>query len=71
MKSVDRLTPREFETMKLLAVGKTSEEIAKILEISSHTVSTNASLIFAKTGCPNRVALAHWAIANKYVELMY
>lgn len=32
------LTPREFETLKWTAVGKTSWEIAQILNISQHTV---------------------------------
>ena len=44
------LTNREFEIVKLIESGLSSEEIAEKLFISKHTVSTHRSNILEKTG---------------------
>ena len=58
------LTKREVEVLKLLAVGKTNNEIADTLFISDKTVATHVSNIFGKTGAGNRTEAA--AFAGKY-----
>ena len=55
------LTPRESETLALLAVGATNGEIAERLYISSHTVKTHLYNIYKKINVPNRFQAALWA----------
>jgi len=44
------LTPREFEIIELISNGLTSEQIAKQLFVSPHTVNTHRRNIMDKTG---------------------
>lgn len=53
-----RLTLREVEILRLIARGRTNAEIAAQLDVSQNTVKTHLKHILAKTGCPNRTALA-------------
>ena len=52
------LTPRQFAVTMLVASSLTNKEIAKIMRISSHTVSHHLSNIFDRSGCGNRTELA-------------
>jgi DNA-binding CsgD family transcriptional regulator len=52
------LSSREREVAQLLAQGKTNQEIADDLFISSHTVAAHVARILAKTGCKNRTEAA-------------
>jgi DNA-binding NarL/FixJ family response regulator len=52
----DKLTPREVELMKLVARGKTNEEIATPLELSLGAVRNQLSSIFAKLQVSSRTA---------------
>jgi DNA-binding response OmpR family regulator len=57
-----RLTPREQEVLTLLADGKTQDEIAESLVISSRTVGTHIERILSKLGVHSRaqaVAVAY------------
>jgi DNA-binding CsgD family transcriptional regulator len=51
------LTSREREVHYWLCQGKTNDEIAVILGISSHTVKNHLSLIFQKLGVESRYAV--------------
>ena len=53
-----RLTAREREVHHWLAQGKTNDEIAGILGISTHTVKHHVDHIFQKLGVENRYAAA-------------
>ena len=44
------LTPRQRETIQLLAEGKTNKEVAALLNISVKTVETHRANIMLKTG---------------------
>jgi DNA-binding CsgD family transcriptional regulator len=55
------LTPREFEVLRLLSQGFPNTGIAKILEISPHTVKTHVISIFNKLGINDRIQAAVWA----------
>jgi DNA-binding NarL/FixJ family response regulator len=57
----DGLTVREAEILSLMAQGLTNPEIAARLFLSSHTVKTHISRIFAKTGSRDRVAAIGYA----------
>ena len=52
------LSPREQEVANWVAQGKSNEEIAIILGISSHTVKNHLDKIFRKLGVENRCAAA-------------
>ncbi|MCH8186543.1 MAG: AAA family ATPase [Chloroflexi bacterium] len=55
------LTQREVEVLRLIAAGKSNQEIAEELFISPHTVIRHVSNIFAKTGSTNRADAATYA----------
>jgi DNA-binding CsgD family transcriptional regulator len=48
------LSPREREVVHWLGQGKSNDEIATILGISSHTVKNHVDHIFQKLGVHNR-----------------
>jgi DNA-binding response OmpR family regulator/DNA-binding CsgD family transcriptional regulator len=52
------LTPREAEVLYWMAQGKTSPEIALILESAVNTVKKHAQRIYTKLGVENRTAAA-------------
>jgi DNA-binding CsgD family transcriptional regulator len=51
------LTPREREVAQLLARGASSEEIARTLWISRHTVKDHTKAVYAKLGVGGRAEL--------------
>lgn len=55
------LTQREAEILGLIARGLTNPEIAARLFLSSHTIKTHISRIFAKTGSRDRAAAIGYA----------
>ena len=57
----DGLTQREAEILALIARGLTNPEIAAQLYLSSHTIKTHISRIFAKTGSRDRAAAIGYA----------
>jgi DNA-binding NarL/FixJ family response regulator len=57
----DGLTQREAEILGMIARGMTNPEIAAQLFLSSHTVKTHISRIFAKTGSRDRAAAIGYA----------
>ena len=57
----DGLTEREVEVLRLIASGRSNQEIADELFISQHTVVRHASNIFSKIGVTNRTEAASYA----------
>jgi DNA-binding NarL/FixJ family response regulator len=62
------LSPREEEITKLVAESHSSEEIARLLNISRKTVERHRENILAKLGMRDRVQLTRWAIRHGLVE---
>jgi len=60
--SLDPLTPRELEVVKLVAEGHTSDEIGGLLFISRKTVDRHRANILEKLGMRDRVDLTRYAI---------
>jgi LuxR family transcriptional regulator of csgAB operon len=63
-----RLTKREKEILKYVALGKTNEEIAEKLHISILTVKTHVRNIYNKINVPNRIQAIFWVTKN-YLHL--
>ena len=62
-----RLTPREAEVLKLIAAGKSNQEIAQELVISFNTVTNHVKNILGKTGSSNRTEAANFAFQHGLV----
>ena len=63
----ERLTTREFEVFRLIAVGKSISEIAGTLNLSANTVSTYRSRILNRTGFRSNADIIAYAIRNGLV----
>jgi DNA-binding NarL/FixJ family response regulator len=60
--STVELSPREDEVLRLIGAGLSNAEIAERLRIGITTVKTHIASLMAKTGSPNRVRLAVFAV---------
>ena len=60
--SPEKLTERETDVLRLLALGKANKEIAAELYISETTVKTHVSNILMKLGVPSRTQAALYAV---------
>lgn len=58
----DKLTGRELEVLRLIALGHTSVEVARILQISSRTVESHRARVHAKLGLSTRAELVRYAL---------
>lgn len=63
----DRLSPREWEVLALLAQGRTNQQIAEALFISQRTVERHVSHILAKLALGSRTAAVAYAIRRQLV----
>jgi len=61
-KTLDQLTPTEFQVLRLIGQGKSNEEIAEALFISKNTVRSHIKSIYAKLDTHSRLQLALYAI---------
>lgn len=66
---IDSLTKREFEVLKLLAVGMYNKEIAEKLNISERTVKNHISNIFKKLEVTDRTQAAVFTIRNNLIKI--
>ncbi|HEY4207636.1 MAG TPA: response regulator transcription factor [Puia sp.] len=62
------LSDREFEVLKLLAMGKSLVEIGNSLSITPATVSTYRARILSKMDLPNNAALVRYAISHHLID---
>ncbi len=65
----DPLTPRELETLRLIAQGMSNQEIAAALTISERTVSKHVSNILDKLHLANRTQAALYALRHGLASL--
>lgn len=59
------LTARELQVLRLITLGYSNSQIAKILSITLHTVKAHVQAILYKLQVKNRVQAA--VIASKYL----
>lgn len=57
----DGLTPRETEVLRLVAAGRSNDEIADLLYVSRATVKTHLNHLLAKTASRDRAQLVGYA----------
>jgi len=61
-KTLDQLTPTEFQVLRLIGQGKSNDEIAEAMFISKNTVRSHIKSIYAKLDTHSRLQLALYAI---------
>ncbi len=66
--SMQKLSAREFEIFRLLAEGKTTEEIGKLLKISQKTVANYCTLMKQKLGISTSFELVRMAMRQGIIE---
>ncbi len=64
----DPLSEREREVLRLLALGHTNQEIAKMLYISVRTAETHRAHIMQKLRLSSRAELVRYALENALIE---
>jgi two-component system response regulator NreC len=64
----DPLSDREREVLRLLALGHTNQEIAKMLYISVRTAETHRAHIMQKLGLTSRAELVRHALSEGLLE---
>jgi two-component system response regulator NreC len=62
--AADPLSEREREVLRLLALGHTNQEIAKLLFISVRTAETHRAHIMQKLGLGSRAELVRYALSQ-------
>ena len=64
----ETLTPRERQVTQLLAEGKSTKEVASILNVSVKTAETHRSNIMSKLGLHSVTELVLYAVKNSIVQ---
>ena len=65
---VDPLSEREREVLRMLALGHTNQEIAKMLYISVRTAETHRAHIMQKLGLASRAELVRYALSEGLLD---
>jgi two-component system response regulator NreC len=65
----DKLTPREREVLRLIALGHTSVEIADKLGLSPRTIETHRARIHRKLGFGTRAELVRYALQHELLRV--
>jgi len=63
--SVEELTPRELDVLRLLVKGNTNRQIAQLLDLSVRTVENHRANLMGKLGLSSRVDLVQYAEEHK------
>ena len=63
------LTPRETDVLRLVADGRTNEEVGVAMGVTSKTVEAHLGRIFERTGVQSRTELATRAIREGWLDL--
>jgi len=64
----ENLSDREYQTLMMIASGKTVSEIAKELSLSVKTISEYRSRLLAKMNLKTSAELTHYAIRNQLID---
>ena len=69
--ALDALSPRELQVLRMVAGGKTSKEIAVILDLRELTVRSYRKTMMKKLGVNNVAGLTRLALATGLTQLTY
>jgi DNA-binding NarL/FixJ family response regulator len=64
----ENLSDREYQTLMMIASGKTVSEIARELSLSVKTISEYRSRLLAKMNLKTSAELTHYAIRNQLID---
>ena len=64
-----RLSPREHDVVRLVADGRTNDEIGSALRIGSKTVETHLARLFERLGVASRTELAIRAVREGWLDV--
>lgn len=64
----EKLSNREFEIFKMLAMGKTLTQVAESMSLAITTISTHRSRILKKLDVASNSELTRYAIANQIIR---
>ncbi len=67
--ATDKLTARELEVLRLIALGHTNVEIARKLQLSPRTVETHRARIQRKLGLTTRAELVRYALRRGLLKV--
>jgi two-component system response regulator DegU len=67
--ALDGLSPREVQVLRLVADGKTSKEIATLLDLSEQTVRSYRKTMMKKLGVNNVAGLTQLALSTGLTQL--
>jgi len=66
--SIDSLTPRQREILQMIAEGKSTKEIAFVLEVSGKTIETHRSALMERLDIHDVAGLVLYAVRNRLVS---
>ncbi len=69
MAGLARLSPREHDVVRLVADGRTNDEIGSALQIGSKTVETHLARLFERLGVASRTELAMRAVREGWLDV--
>jgi len=67
--SMESLTPRQREILQMIAEGKSTKQIAYVLELSVKTVETHRAALMERLAIPHVAGLVLYAVRNRLVSI--
>jgi two-component system, NarL family, invasion response regulator UvrY len=64
----ETLSDREFQVLRMMAAGRTVQQIADELMLSAKTISTYRARILEKLGLSSNAEMIHYAINHRLIE---
>lgn len=71
MKTIEQLTARELEVLRLTALGLMWKEMSGELGISPKTIEKHAGKLRKRLGIFDTARLTHYALANGLIQNLY
>jgi DNA-binding NarL/FixJ family response regulator len=67
--SMETLTPRQREILQMIAEGKSTKQIAFVLEVSVKTVETHRAALMERLAIHDVAGLVLYAVRNRLVSI--
>jgi DNA-binding NarL/FixJ family response regulator len=69
LQSIDTLTPRQREILQMIAEGKSTKQIAFVLNVSKKTIETHRASLMERLGIHDVAGLVLYAVRNRLISL--